>query len=394
LAGSASGGLMDMPVRPQACDRTMPWHVVSIDGTPLTGSYEGFITMIRVREAADHLMSTAEVTIFNQDGRFTDDSKFKPYKTLEVSLGFRTTGLVKREKFITLQPKFVFPSEAAEYPMITLFGVSQEMLLSRTEKRRTWKNMRESEVAEKIAAEYGWSADVQSTTTLLDEICQTSVTDWHMLDKMARHHGYSLYVEKDVLHFHPPRFRNSRIKLMYAGAAQLSSFTMQGETLHSGVKMHFSQIDPLKKEPFEVVSAEVEDAVTKATKANYGKPTKTAKELASYNDEQPEHFLYEEGHEQTQEYLQRLTEGFSQHTRWLMQGTGEVVGFEKVKPRDIIEILGVGKHSGEYYITDTEHLIENGAYMTSFHVARTWEGAGQGGSNTGKQTVDLPQVAS
>jgi hypothetical protein len=99
--------------------------------------------------------------------------------------------------------------------------------------------------------------------------------------------------------------------------------------------------------------------------------------------------MYEENHEQTRANLQAQVNGFAQHARWLVHGSGEVIGLEKLRPRDVIEIINCGKASGEYYVTDVEHILRSGEFFTAFKVARTWEGQGEGGSRVQQQAVAL-----
>ena len=342
-------------------------------------------------------MSTAKIVIANEGYKFTDDKIFDNPYTMKVSLGYSSTGLNQiGGLFYTLGPKFVFPVAGGGPPQIVIQGVSEDFQMGRTDKRRVWRNVSDSDVAEQIANEYGWFSDVETTTPIHDHMAQVNESDWKFLSTRAKRHGFQLYLDHDVngsgvLHFHKPRFsENSNVPRMiyyYGNDSQLNGFTVQTDTLHWGSVVHTSQVDPLQKEVFELSSSDDDDEITKRSIAANKTDVVRWSDMSKFNGQRPDVYMYETGEAQNRSSLQSELQGWAEHLRWMVHGDGEVIGLEHLKPRDVVELLNIGRASGKYYITDVVHELKAGAYTTYFKVVRSWMGVA-GGSIVENKAVE------
>jgi len=118
-------------------------------------------------------------------------------------------------------------------------------------------------------------------------------TDAQFLLNRARLHGYELGVRDGTLHFHPPRFEESVVQLLYdkGERSSLGKLDVTARTHLMGAELRASQIDPLKKEIFDLASREVPDPITKEVQGRSREPLVMARELASVNGRQPVLFL-------------------------------------------------------------------------------------------------------
>lgn len=375
-------------------DRSQAQFILTFDGEKIDFTYQPYIKSICVDETCDHAISSIKIRVLNENNRFGDDSVWLQHKTIQLWTGYPTTGLKKRGNlFYSMGPRIVYPDHKGTVE-IAITGYGEEFRMGRTEKRRVWTNAVDSDIATTIASEYGWKIDAEETTTLYEHVMQANESDWKFLDRRARIYGYQLYVEDGTLHFHPPRYRNSGIRLVYKDGqdSQLNGFTAWQDPLQYGKEVQADQIDPLSKEIFTVTSQEIEDEVTQKTKAAYTQGSITSStDISSLDGDQPRLFMFEEGHRQNSVNLQNEVEGFSQYTRWLVQGEGSVVGLENLKVRDVIEVIGIGRDSGQYYIQSLSSKIVAGQFLTNFKVARTWRG-GTKGSRLGTKEVQPVQA--
>jgi hypothetical protein len=375
--------------------RSQAQFVLTFDGEKIDFTYQPYIKSICVDETCDHAISSIKIRVLNENNRFGDDSVWREHKKIQLWTGYPTTGLQRRgNTFYSMGPKIVYPNNKGTIEIL-ITGYGEEFRLGRTEKRRTWTNMVDSEIASSIASEYGWTADVEETTTLYEHVMQANESDWKFLDRRARIYGYQVYVEDGTLHFHSPRYRDSGVRLVYKDAqdSQLNGFTAWQEPLQFGKEVQADQIDPLSKEIFTVNSQEIDDEITQKTKSAYKYGTViSSTDISSLDGDQPRLFMFEEGHRQNSQNLQREAEGFSQFTRWLVQGEGSVVGLENLRVRDVIEVFGIGRDSGKYYIQELSSKILAGQFLTTFRVSRTWRG-GTRGSRLGVKEVPLTQAA-
>lgn len=355
-------------------DRRAPLYVVEIEGTDLAqAALTGNVEQVLVEESCG-VIPVARVVLHNERLRLTDDALFREGNRMVIRTGYASTGLEKRGTFILSAPRYAF--RKGKEPTITLTAYGEQLLLARAQKRRVFKRRRDSDIAEEIAGEHGFGADVERTDPVHEQVSQMNETDMQFLLKRARLHGYEVGVRDGTLHFHPPRFEDAGVQIIYDKGEKsgLGKLDVTARTHLMGAELRASQIDPLKKEVFDLASREEPDPITKEVEGRSRQPLVMARELASVDGKQPVLFLTGEGHEQTREQLERQNEAYSQHTRWLVEGEGEAIGLEKVRAGTMIEILGIGRIGGWYLITAARHDISAG-YRLVFSVRRAWHGA-------------------
>ena len=363
-------------------DRSNINFIVEIDGKKLDDTYQKYIEEIDIYETCGHEISMIRLVIHNDQRRFADDSIWDRGKKINLWNGYYGTGVVRRgNTFYSMGPKNVYQDANTPNPKIIVTGYGEEFLLSKAEVRKTWKNLSDSDIASQIAAKYGWSVKTTATTPLHNHVAQVNESDWKFLDRRARYYGFEVFVERGVLHFHQSEYIDTGIMMSYFGKPynQLNGFTVWETPLQHGKVIQADQIDPLSKEIFTVTSLEKEDPVTVQTKSSFKDGSVVmSREIASLGQAQPVSYMFEEGHKQTRSSLGAEVEGFSQSSRWLVAGEGNVVGLLGLHVHQVLELMGLGRDSGEYYITELHTKIKAGKCTSNFKVRRTWRGGSKG----------------
>jgi uncharacterized protein len=367
-------------------------YVLTIGGRDIINDYQNYVEGITVRESCDFSISTIKITFYNERCKFTDESLWDRGKIIEMRLGYPGTSLVKRGgKFISQGPSI---EHVGGKKKIVLIGYSEEMRLGKTEQRVIWQNRRDHEIAQEIAKKNKFGYQGTPTDPFYDHVAQVNESDYKFLDRRARYYGYQVYVEDGILHFHPPTYKKSGIVLRYHESdnnrGNLYDFKAWEYPYQHGKIVTAAQIDPLSKEVFTVTSTEDEDEVTKSTKGSFQGSTVPSAAIASLAEAQPQMFMFEEGHRQSNKTLLKEVNEFSKYTRWLVLGEGSCIARETMKVRTCVELMGLGRDSGEYYINDLTTKIYGGIATSVFKVIRTWRGASSG-SRGASQAVNLRQ---
>ncbi len=366
---SAAGPVSEVDRQTVAIDRRAPQYVVDIDGTSLKeAGFGDHIRQVSVEETID-LIPMAKIVLHNIKHGITDEPLWKENSKVVIRTGYAKTGIVNRGTFYLTEPEWDFDQGREPRVILTAFG--EIVVMARHEERRVYEGMTDSDIAREIAGRHGFGADVDDTPVLHEHVAQVNRTDAQFLLKRARLHGFEFYVMDGIMHWHAPRFEDSGIRLIYNDGeqSQMNKIRVGSRTHFMGQEVLATQLDPLTKELIDVMSEEQDDPIT----AEGRKDGIASKELVTLNGVQPLRYMVGEGHEQNADALKKQAEAYSQHSRWLVGGTANAIGLEKLRGGQMIEIVGVGKASGFYRAMAVRHNIENG-YDLEFDIGRSWQG--------------------
>ena len=357
-------------------DVTAPTRLVRISNRRLEDEFlDQALLAVQVEETARGL-SRAKVIFTNQNQIFTDHELLQG-SNLEVEIfnGYVGTRLQSRGRFLASVPKYCFRNPV--FSTITLDCYGEEWLLSRSEERRVYQDLRDSEIAEQIAQRYRLETDIQRTPKVYEHVAQLNVTDMEFLENRALLYGYDVYIENGVLHFHEPRFEDSNLTLFYGGGEQgvLETFRVEIDPWVKGASWTKSGIDRLTGEEWELRRTGQFDPVASEIRRRGGPGFQTGSELAAAQGQQPRRYIVGDGHALSQEEARNQVEGYAKAAEWVVVGSGTVRGIELMRPRTTVRILGVGYLSGDYYVTKVCHRIDADGYNMSFEVTRP--GVGQ-----------------
>jgi phage protein D len=347
----------------------------------------GLVNSIHLEDSVGIDLPTVRIVLNNYRNRLGSTILAKEQSFFQVSLGYDNPGRANHGTFIVQKPKFMYV--AGQGPStVEIVGYGEAVKLGATERREVYRKMTDSDITRVIAGRNGFAADVEATSPIYDQVIQANESDWKFLSRRALLYGYMLYVDNGTLHFHKVKPRESGISVTGGDTpGVLQSFIVQSRTFLRGLQLTMTQIDPVTKEEISVQSTETPDAVQ--SRLEY----KNWKDLVSIQGiGQPKRFIVGEGHNQTAPVLSKMVTEMAKASRYVIAGSGLLHGIETLRANDFIEVYGVGRSSGKYYVTSAMHQIdagEGGAYKVRFEVVRV----GAGELSAAGQTTVQPQSA-
>lgn len=342
----------------------------------------GFVREIILESTFGFMIPMVKIILNNVNKRLSSSILSKEQSTFNVMLGYDNPGMVNHGSFILQRPKFRFGHGSTPLTL-ELVGYGEAVKLGATERRQTYQKMSDYDIAGIIAGRNGFGVDADTTSPTHDQVIQANESDWKFLERRAKLYGFMLYVDNGVLHFHRPRPEDSGISLTYLETDQtgnLQDFTVHSRTFMRGLKLRITQIDPVTKQEIQVDSTEAPDEVQSVMEYQNWANLTTIPGIG-----QPERFITNEGHEQKMSLLQNQVLRMSQASRYVIAGSGVCLGLESLKANQILNISGVGRSSGRYYVTSVQHHLgagDNQGYKVRFEVVRAGNEVPSGGGTT------------
>lgn len=361
--------------RNQTHDYSAPRRMVLLNRERLTPAFLGNEVRKIVIDESIEGINACMIEITNTDLAHTDERQLAQYNELQIFTGYANGPMIRRgSRFIIDKVEFGFDRKAG-LP-IRLIGIGEEWPLARTERRRAFLNKADWQIARQIATEMGLNFDIEKTEPAHEQVVQAGETDYRFLQTRAQLYGFEFYVQDDVLHFHPPRFVSTGFQWRYGTGpqARMRKFHVSVDGWFGGAQWQATQIDPLRKSFIDVVSDDADvDALTKTLLAR-SRDALPAEEIGRFRDfldgpTRATRFVTNQGHKQTENSLQRIATSHGRSSRWMIRGQFPTVAAPSIKPRMVIEISGVGRFAGEYYVTRVLHKFHNG-YTQFIEVAQ------------------------
>lgn len=350
--------------------------IVKINGMNLDDL--GISGLVRVMQVKQSIIGVSEIYVefTNVNNRLDNFYLFKEGNEVEIYLGWQGIDIEYFGKFIMDLPKYTY--SAFNSQTISFRGYNKLRLLGRGGmKRRSFEQKKDSEIAQEIAKEYGLQTDIKDTKVTYAQIVQANLIDHDFLQQRAELYGYSVYIDKDTLHFHPPEFEDTGkqivINLRDPKAVPVVNFDLKTMTYLQAMKVKKEQLNWENLDHYREEDQDEDDPLLSATK---GQETGVQKASAIVPI-QAIHYLVGSGHIQTIDELKRQTEKFSLSSRWLVQATGTVIGLEFAQAGKVLRIKTNLKYSGPYLILDCVHELNMSRrgvpiYTTDFTLIRTF----------------------
>ena len=157
---------------------------VHINGKELDDSRRECIDDIAILEQCDG-SNTCTMKVNDPYFLFIEDNIFIEEATVSVELGWQgDTHRIKFDGYISALD-IDFPEDG--YPMLSVYCLDNSHVMLRKKKKRSWDNVTNAEVAQKIAQEYGFKCVIESgyNFTREDTISQSDVPDIEFLESLA-----------------------------------------------------------------------------------------------------------------------------------------------------------------------------------------------------------------
>ncbi len=154
-----------------------------------------------------HLPSMFEVRLYDARLRLLESDLLGPAQKVEIGAVTQSgKGVRLIEGEITAVEPIFHRDGGAE---ILLRGYDKAFRLYKRAQSRTFLNVKDSDLAEKIAQEWNLDVEVERTTTLYDHVYQRNQSDLEFLLQRAWRIGFECFVKNNTLYFRRPRQLNA-----------------------------------------------------------------------------------------------------------------------------------------------------------------------------------------
>jgi phage protein D len=286
---------------------------------------------------------------------------FKEGNEVEIDIGYRDNLETLFKGEITgLEPDF--PNEVP--PTLTVRGYDRRHRLMGKRKTRTFLNLKDSEIASRIAGDWSLSTEnIKDTHVTHEYVLQNNQTDFEFLLERARRIGYEMVVTDKDLHFRPRQNEGSAAVILRR-ETELLDFSARLTAVGQIEEVFVQGWDPTNKEKVVARSGSGDEPDMGGSASGPSKAQQAFGNTGGTTVDRPV---------LSQAEADQLARGwFSEMALHYVEGHGVCVGSPELRAGTLVEIEGLGERfSGTYYVTSTEHAFRPGSgYRTTFTVRR------------------------
>lgn len=344
----------------------VPHFKIIINGSELPINVETKIVKIEVDHCVNlpsmFVLKLAGLSSPNHISELIDGSEmFSVGNVIEIKMGYAINLETLFIGEITgIEPDFLFDRPLS----LSIRGYDRGHRLLRGRKTRTFKQEKDSGIAEKIANELGLTPEVEDTQVVHEYVIQANQTDMEFLQGRGKRIHYEVAVEDKALFFRQIKNTESEtLKITFDD--DLLEFYPRVSTLRqiSGVEIAGWNFKNKK----EIIgSATIGDEVSKMGGENSGA------EIADNFFDTSTGFVDDRPVATQPEADQIAKARFNNVALALINGEGLCFGRTDLRAGKVIKIDGLGERlSGRYYVTNSIHsYTSERGYYTNFSVRR------------------------
>jgi phage protein D len=172
---------------------------IAIGGEELSEYYMSLVDEIKHTDKA-HGSDLVRITIVDSDYKFINDPMFMEEKKVHFEGGWEGDE-IQFDGYISVID-VNFPQNGS--PTVIVQCMDNTHLMNRKKKKRTWTDMKYSEVVEDIVKEYGFKTEIEETSEVKDNIAQSDKTDIAFIQEIADdmlEDDYLAYMLGDTFYF-------------------------------------------------------------------------------------------------------------------------------------------------------------------------------------------------
>lgn len=298
------------------------------------------------------------VSAGSRDWHSIDMKDFKPGDEIKVAMGLDSPKDMVTGELTSMD--LTFGNDCS----MELRGYDRLHRMQFGKKRRSFKDMKDSDIAATIAKEAGLTPQTDDTGTAHLYLFQNEQSNYEFLLERARRIGYELLVNDKTFMFRKSQ-EDKAAALTMKYAIDFNNFSVQLNTLTEGNEVEVRGWDVKQKKEITAKAADGSETTImggkesgyKIAKAGFGN-TKIAV---------------------TQELVMDQTEAgniakvkYNSLLKNFIKGEGSCLGNPQIRAGTTIELTGLGdRFSGIYYVVSTLHSINDDGYKTTFKVKRT-----------------------
>lgn len=259
-----------------------------------------------------------------------------------------------------LEPEFC----AGEVPMLTVRGYDRRHRLLRGRKTRSFTQMKDSDIASRIASAAQLTAEVEDSAVTLDYVLQHNQTDMEFLQERARRIGYEVVVENKTLRFRPQQNSQSEV-LTLKRDDDLIEFYPRLSSLSQVSQVAVRGWNP--KEKAEIVAQAGAGSENSTMGGATSGPSVADRAFGTAIAASVDRPVF------SQAEADQIARGrFNAMALAHITGEGLCAGRTDLRAGIVVKIDGAGQRfSGRYYITSATHTyMPQRGYRTAFTVRR------------------------
>lgn len=294
--------------------------------------------------------------------KYVDADLFREGSEVKIKAGFHAplAELIVGE-ITAIEPEYVERGPIH----LTVRGYNRLYHLGFGRKTRSFKDVKDSDVAEQIASDWNLTPEVEATTVTHPYLLQNNQTDLEFLLERARRIRYEVRVEGKALFFRKPQEGRGKILTLTYGeelvgfSPRLSLFTQPSEVRVQGW-------DPKEKKAIQGHAGAGDVTTTMEGQA-------TGADLAGQVVGEAPLVSVALG-PGTPEEADLIAQGMmNQGAFELVTGEGRCLGQPSIQSGTVLELRGLGRRfSGLYYVTSVTHSLSGPkGFFTTFLVRRS-----------------------
>ena len=335
-----------------------------------------YVQSIEVEQTSEG-PSAFKILLDDSDKLFSEGSecKIREGDACKIELGFIETEVKQVIEGIVTGVK----ANRKEYSRMIyeVTGYDGLQALTRGRHRRSWENIKISDIVSTIASECSLSADCDDTGSPVPFVVQNNLTNLAFLQERAKRIGFEVKVEERRLVFKKPQKVDSGLTLCWKpnyaadGANQclLQRCDFNTTTMNVVNKVVVRWYDEKQAKAIVAESSDIDGG-------NMAGDSDAGERAASNNPETT--IQISDTPVYSQEEAETLAKSvLNQRADNYLTGKGSCEGNAGLKCGVMVKIKDVGKEmDGEYYITKAKHVLKVGngqgfGYWTDFEVSRS-----------------------
>jgi phage protein D len=343
-----------------------PDFKLTLGTTDFTDDLKSAVISIEVEQVSDGA-SSFRVELDDYYADFADGKKeIKEGMSAQIELGYEGTGTKKVIEGIITGIGTRRQGGSVHYVVTGFDGLQA---LTRGRKRRSWEDMKDSDIASDIAGECGLEADVEDSGIVNPYVAQNNRTNLDFLMERARRVGFELKVEEKRLVFKKPDFSSDSVATLCwdvkncdpddEKSVLLARCDLRSSTRGVVKKVVVRSYDPASAKEI-VGSAETIDGGTMGGSSN------AADAAASNNPDTT--IQISNIPVASQEEAERIAASIlNERANSFMTGRALCDGCSDICCGKKVTFKGLGNGlDGEYYVTSAKHTFKTGSTGNNF----------------------------
>ncbi|RLC76690.1 MAG: hypothetical protein DRJ03_28165 [Chloroflexi bacterium] len=345
-----------------------PRFEIEIEGQKLKGSMEKIITDLSITEKIDEGASFTftiydEFDLKKQEFKWLEHELFQVGNKITIRLGYGSDLITMIMGKITgIEPSFF----AGEIPTITITGQDLSYdYIKRKSPERTFTNMTYSEIAETIASEAKLKSVVDGIEIRISKKRKSNKESYYQfLKKLAEEIGFVFFINEQTMYF-VKNYQRDKGKIVLEFGRDILSFKPSLRTTGIVTEVEVRGHNPNDPSRPIVGKAKAEGPLIKGEYLTIGSLRKKIDNPVKKVVDNIIVTSVTHANSVARAILESSNES-------ILEGEGSSIGTPQLRAGVNIRLEKIGKiFSGEYYVRETTHTINNNGYITKFSVIRS-----------------------